>query len=581
MDKDVHPFKICIPRARVFTEGSSNKSRTPKMQYRKLNLKSEKRMLKPSKASLVKYSLPGEMPTKVKVIKKDELLISYANFAKLQHVERHKLLMAIKVFDGYKIVSTGMRSRLHVEEPPDDVRGVTDIVKNYFECVDGRPLPSQNTIFKSFHYMYRNQIRVRQEIGYRKDCILNIDLNYKKEKKCYEIAVKNCVRQGKYFDKFISDDYKKSMEFLNRWEELKTRVQLKNIELKNLAAESFWITSRLIGLEYKYGRLQKYGRFLYYLSPPSWRSNNRDFALSVEIEAFGFDYGISSEDDAFNVMYEKIKTECYGHFVKPALYFTHPKELMEVFDTIERQQQNHFTHVTHVAPYAKSLKTVITLLKDLISQDTAGVAGEIQLFHQSIDLYQTRSDDLEAKFYKILFGMFYETVGTLEVLKLNLHMEFCFEKVFNETPINMEMFAMAKDIENFYMDYRLRLDKMHGDKVSKAIKEYVESEKLIMKKSQEAAKELRLFERLEQQLLRSFAPVSKQREKYIVKSFCKKPSIRNINAENNTKSITEAELEYLRIFTEWTENEDPANYLHSLSMSDDKRDSHSNRNTIY
>lgn len=563
MDIDVDTVCIIkIPKPRVLAKSSST---LIKPQDQRFKRKIKERVRKPSEVSLHKYSLPGESPVPVKTLKCEDVLLSYVQYEKKQNHIRHKQRLSINIYDKFKITNTALRKRLNVDHPPDDVYALTDIDKGFFKNVDGRPLPHHIPLFKSLQFLFHKQLRMRQEIGYRKDAMLKIDANYEKEKQTYESATKICTNQAKYVDRFISEDYQKSMALLRKWDLLKTEVIDKQIELHHFANEMFTIISRLVGLDYKYGLQQKYGRFLYYLSPPTWRLQNREFAHSVEIEAKGFDFGSSSDDDTFTVIFEKMQKECVSNMVKPVLYFTHPDDLMRVYDTIQTQELCHFIHVSRMAPHMKSVLLSKQHLKDLIAQDSATVASTIEGFESLVEFYAERSQQLEARFFQVLNGQFYECVAAPEVLELHLHIEFCYEMVFKEKTFKLEMVVMAKALENFYMEYTKRLENIHSHSIQRAIEQSAEAENFKFRRAKKASRELRLFEQLEKQLLRAFKPMTKDFTPLptmpCFRSVIRKKLPKPEKIERKRDSLTEAEVDYLTLFTEWTENEDPKLYL--------------------
>lgn len=567
-EHDTVSVTINIPKLRVCAKESVHKK---KLQKRK----PEKVIRKPSEASLRKYSLQGAQPLHVDALKNDDLLYSYTLFAKKQNCVKHKQRLAIGILEKYKIIYTDLRKRLHVDDPDDDVFAVTDIDEGYYRFLNGRPLHQHIPIFKSLKCIFSAQLRLNYEVGCRRDCVINIEANYRKEKEMYEISVKRYMEQVKLFDNFISEDYKKSMACLQKWDELKLQLNAKILELEHLATEKFTIISRLIGLEYMYGLQQKYGRFLYYLSPPSWRSKHREFARSVEIEAKGFDFGTSSEEDTFNVIFEKMVKECVAGLIKPPLFFTEPDDLMHIFDAIEQQQLHHFTYVTHLAPHAKKLKKNIKQLKEYNAADSSTVLHMIKQFKMYLEHAKEQEAQLSSKFFKILNGLFYESVGATDVLKLQVHLEFCYEKVYVDKPTSMSIFATAKALEDYYMSYCFKMDEVHNNKVKLATKHYIETQKKKLKRAKLAARELRLFGRLEKALLCAYTPnASKEQTPALaVNRFPKRKITRHfykaIVPKSNQHELTETEIEYLSLFTDWTKDEDPAQYMHFEKEDED------------
>ncbi|CAH2091275.1 unnamed protein product [Euphydryas editha] len=550
----------------------SNKSLKKCKQNSSLPLTKIKNKKDISNASAEKVVPPREEFLPVKDLKKVENLLPLTLYSKKQNKNRFKHRLNISIYKKYKIISADLRNRLHVEDPINELIAVNDIDKDFYSGVDGRPVRFRIPVFKSLKESLNKLLHIKQEIGIKKDCSLQIDTNYRNEMRVFEFAVKRLSDQVKSFDTFISESHHKSMTILSKSEKLRNQVELQLQELQSVAIEKFTIMSKLIGLEYKYGLQQKYGRFLYYLSPPSWRLRNRDFARSCEIEAKGFDFINSNEDDNFAVIFERLQHICYGVPIKPALYFTRPRDLMDVFDAMETQQLHYYTHVHHVAPYTKILKDGIITLKDIINQDSASVVSSIKRFEDFLLFSERKCAHLEEKFFKILYGLFYKCVAATDVLKLTVHLQFCYERVLQEKPLNMDLRTIAKSLEFVYMDLSKKLDSIKSDAVRRAVIKCMDIEKLQIRRANKAATELRLFHRLERELLRSFGFCTDNRYKPIKH---KKDESKNSNKakhiENNVqkkKSLTEAELEYLILFTDWTENEDPSTFLESLNLND-------------
>ncbi|XP_046968569.1 uncharacterized protein LOC124536152 [Vanessa cardui] len=536
---------------------------------KKVNKKNKREL---SDVSLQNSAVPHDKTTRLTNLRKVENILPLKLYSKKQDRDRFKQQLKINIDKKYKIISLDLKKRLYVENPLNDIFAVTDIDEDFYRRVDGRPLRLHIPIFKSLKESINKLLHIKEEIGVKSDNILNIDTNYRNEMYIFDSAVRSLKIQIKYFDTFISEDYQKSMTFLTKWDKLRSQVDLQVKELQNVALEKFTIISKLIGLEYRYGLQQKYGRFLYYLSPSSWRLSNRDFARSCEIEAKGFDFDNSNEEDTFIVIFERMRKICYGKPIKPAIYFTQPKDLMDVFDTMEKQQLHYYTHVHHLAPYTKILRNGIKSLKEVIFQESALVKGSINRFDKFLLFSEQRCAQLEAKFFKILYGLFYESVASLDVIKLTLHLQFCYERVLQEKPLNVNLKTLAKNLEYVYMDYSKKLDSISNDAVRRAMKNCMHTEQLKVKRSNNAAIELRLFYRLEKQLLRShgivtdntYTPVHKHEPK-------DKKKLNNKNVkELKKKSLSEAEVEYLKLFTDWTENEDPAIYL--LNLNDNTND---------
>lgn len=545
-----------------------NKKVPPKSIFKKIARKSS--------AKSVQFGITHSKPIQADSLKEDSIL-SYRLFTKKQEELRRKHNLSIDLVNKYKIIYTDLRNRLYVEDPPDEVRAVTDFDEGFFKTLVERPYSKYVPLYKSLKHLYSQSVRMRQDIGYRHDAVLNIAATHRRELKRYDESFQLYKDQVKYFDRFVAEDYKKSMAYLEKCDKVEKEVRLKIFELENSAMDKFTIISRLIGLDYSYGLQQKYGRFLYYLSPPSWRAKHREFAQSVEIEAKGFDFGASSEEDTFNVIFERMQKECFSGLVKPPLYFTDPQDLLDIFNAIEKQQLHHFSYLTYLAPHALMLNKGISALKQNITNESAVVRHMVKRFKRYLEFYEKRETQLQAKFLKILNGVFYESVGAPEVLKLGLHLEFCYEKVHHDKPNFMDIATLAKAIESYYLHYCYKFDSLHNDEIKLAMKKCLEDEKRKMKKAKIASMELRLFRRLERELLRAYEPPKSsqvvplppiKRKTRISKTKTDKRKLPQPKPKQSGQyEPTEAEVEYLLLFTDWTEADNPADYLQSAHFS--------------
>ncbi|XP_013190506.2 coiled-coil domain-containing protein 38-like [Amyelois transitella] len=306
----------------------------------------------------------------------------------------------------------------------------------------------------------------------------------------------------------------------------------------------------------------------------------------MEIEVKGFDLG-GGDEETFNVIFDKMKKECFNDLVSPALYFTQPYELLRLFEGIEKQQLSYLEYVTHLAPMLKQAREESKLLKNSIIQDNALVLNTIKSLEAILKFNEVRCAQLETKFFKIINGLFYASVGAPEVINMFLDLEYCYGKLYSEKPINSDLITLAKDLESFYMYYWKCLDAILSDKtnIQKAVTQYEEIQRKKFRRAKFAKRELCEFERLKRSLIRAFEPPSsragvlhnrtvsennrpcfKLNKAVKPNKLKKKHSGQDFSKTTPIKTLTASELEYLELFTEWTCDEDPYKYLHSDSV---------------
>lgn len=516
-----------------------------------------------------KYCYNEESLYSSKTVKKGECILPYMRFLKSVEKDRKRKFLKLPIVEKTNANNTEINIKLCDslnENHSDSVVDIKQIDENYFESiVNGR---SNVLLYKSITPIFCKYIKIRQEIGYKNDCILNIEVNYKRELMEYNKCLEQITEQAKYFETFIAEDYKNTTLFLKNIEVSNKKVNNKMAELQHLATKQLHLTSTIIDLNYKYHLQQRYGRFLYYLSPPSWRMKNRDFALSFEIEAKGFDLGFN-DHDLFSSLFENIRSEFNSRIIKPVMYFQTHKDLIDIFSQLERQYSRHFNRIMRIRPYAHNLKLGIEALRTDAAHHGKYDGNTIDSLQNILKINEIKCTELESSFYKLLNGVFYETVGSCEVLKLILNLRYCYEKVYEEPSESLDIVTLAKYLESFYFDYCKRLDNINSKNVRQIMNKIMVADRRAISRAISAAQNLHYYQRLEQKLLRNTLPGKLISSSY--KSQKIKSSINTTEKKSKTSisiiktPLSEDELEYLRLFTHWTENEDPNLYLQRAS----------------
>ncbi|XP_053606543.1 uncharacterized protein LOC128673002 [Plodia interpunctella] len=571
----IHMIHIDIPVLRISSKVSNIQIQESELQRRVKNVLRKSRGF--SQISLQHYRPKIGYPLQLGVLKKEENQLPYMRYIKEQDKNTSKHYLNVSLQQKYKIALNQLRYRLYTEDPPDDVKALTDIDKDFFNYVNGRPVSDRVSLYKSLKAIINNIMITKLEIGFRRECMLNIEKSRENEMKIYEKSLNMFTKQTKYLENFISEDYKKSLALLDKCDDLHHEVNLKRAELKLLADHQCAIVSSLLRLDYMYYIKQTYGRFLYYLSPPSWRACNRNFAQSMEIELKGFDLGAGGVK-TFTDIFDKMQKECFSDLVSPALYFTSPNQLIQLFEFIGNQQLSCLVDIEFLAPLIKQAKDDAKFLEEIIVQESASLLGTIKSMKTLLEESEKKCLLLENKFYKIANGLFYESTGAPEVIKLTLHLEFVYEVLFSEKPMNVDIVTMAKSLESFHLHYCDRLDSLLHVNIKDAVRQAVDIEHMKIKRAKKARRDLCVFDTLKKKLLRAFEPPAQRKcsnfkEVFKTDKDGEQVMVANLNKQTRSKKpmknctakapLTATELEYLTIFTNWCPDEDPAKYLHT------------------
>ncbi|XP_047993568.1 uncharacterized protein LOC125232003 [Leguminivora glycinivorella] len=363
-------------------------------------------------------------------------------------MHKKRLSQPLHLKDNVKIAATrDISRRLFIEEPADDVRAVVEIHPEFYTVIEGRPLRSFDDI-KVYVQNIQNYAMFRQQIGYRRDLIMKIDETLVDETREHDKIVENLKSHIKNFQKFLTEDYKKACAKIAAAEIAYNALVAKNNQFLVLVSSITKLNNILFKLDAIRSVLKIYRSFLIYVAPLEWRKEyddnlrrmaNRNKSILFVTDKFKADDEIAESAD-IDKMVEQAKVELSSPLA-PHLYFVKPEQMMHLFNTMELQSREYLLQlaktgdpfkllmrsiktlkkVTKVeleyfhSPYVTTLKKELVSLKSLIQQSSFSVVNAIKEFEDMLERENLRCNIIEAKFHKILNGMFYESVGSLEV----------------------------------------------------------------------------------------------------------------------------------------------------------------------
>lgn len=169
--------------------------------------------------------------------------------------------------------------------------------------------------------------------GYRRDETLMIDEKVMTEQKIIQDIKDQCKSYLNAFETFVSNDYDDAMKELRQADKESIVTMDKNAEIKKLYTELASIEFSVYKLEERWRDLKMYQKFLYYVSPMSWRKQH-DYLNKFEASSAKIfqKYRLTSHGEIpplerlVDVYLQEIESE-----QEPMLYFNEPQELKKVF----------------------------------------------------------------------------------------------------------------------------------------------------------------------------------------------------------------------------------------------------------
>ncbi|KAJ8947178.1 hypothetical protein NQ314_008679 [Rhamnusium bicolor] len=390
-------------------------------------------------------------------------------------------------------------NRLYVKEPTTSTMKVMkDIDPQYFSIIEG-----------DYIELVRESLRTRIITGYREDDIMLIEENLKLEQTMIDTIKENYQTYVNTFEEFLYKDHTSAMALLKQSEEAAMKAYDMYEEYKSIAKKYGALRSSLFNLEEKWRNCKTYQKFLYTVSPLSWRMQQKAYRRASvfmmeedpddDENIFGrYRASLSEKGVSLTDILKQFREELMDE-QPPQLYFTAPEELMDVFRFMEMQNLNSLLHSEELAIPLDNVRE--------------GMKKAEELFDKEIKNLQEIIDKLEG-------GIKWEEqrVCYLEEVALKL--------------IDGEFKALVKD------------DEVPSDQVAQLEVTFYAEQVMVMRLAEKAAKQYAELERLTNNLKKRSPPLKPPKK-----------------VQLPPRCLTQAEQEYLEFFTDFCKySDDPGAY---------------------
>lgn len=279
--------------------------------------------------------------------------------------------------------------RIYIEDPPElkGMKTVLDIDPEFFTIVEGRPIAKAFSMSKYLEDI-RNTLRTRLMVGFRSDEMLLIDEKLKREKKSIESIQQKYQLYLNCFEQFLSEDYNESMDLLRRAEKASVETMQKADLIRTLHIENSAIEFEVHKLEERWRDLKMFQKFLYFVSPISWRKqydfiHRNNFEKETSAIFKKYQLGASGQYPSLTNLVEE-----YLESIKleepPVLYFTNTLQLVKVFRFIEIQNLNCLLHTEEIQVPMENMRIAMDDAKTSFSKETSIIQDMINQLNQGI-----------------------------------------------------------------------------------------------------------------------------------------------------------------------------------------------------
>ncbi|XP_018574286.1 coiled-coil domain-containing protein 38 [Anoplophora glabripennis] len=459
--------------------------------------------------------------------------------------------------------------RLYVEETPaEGMRTVTDINPNYFKIIQGRPIPEKLDI-REYIETVRDSLRTKIVIGYREDDIALIDETLLLEQTIIDVVKENLQSYVDTFENFLLEDHSSAMRLLRESDEVSKITFNKYLEHNAVAQKHAALNSSLFNVEDKWRMCKTYQKFLYAVSPLSWKTEQKlsqrrtsiykpqdptdEFMAGLYRKSI-LTKGISLQDIVDEFMEETVDD------APPLLYFTKPEELMDVFRFMEMQNLNSLLHTEQLARPLEGIKDNMKSAVKAFDKEIKNLQEIVDVLEGGILWEENRVKYLEELATNLIENEFKNLIVEEDVLNLQVIVEDVYENRIGPNDANINIVEMMKAVEELYRRELLFFDMIPSKELASLEGSYYEEEIMMMRLAERAAKQYDELERITNNIRRAYDPPEQRRTQRELKK--RTPPVNPPKrVQPPPRSLTEREKDYLEYFTQFCFfKDDPKEY---------------------
>ncbi|CAH0694228.1 unnamed protein product [Spodoptera exigua] len=247
-------------------------------------------------------------------------------------------------------------------EPVEGIKTIVDVDPAYYSLVEGRPL-KQNKSIHEYKKHIKSLALNRTLHGFLVDEILRIDREIETERNIYETAYKHFEEYQNSFDKFLADDNNKTIAIMQKSDALAKELANQTENHKKANYDMSSLKSKLQYIDETLMILLSFQNFLYKASPILWQNNNNIRLDEDHSEIFVMD------SDVFVKIDEDAIKKKLNDLPMPLLYFETPKQLLTIFDLLEKQNLNYLLLTTEFNSEKNKFLKALDVFKIILRQE--------------------------------------------------------------------------------------------------------------------------------------------------------------------------------------------------------------------
>ncbi|XP_055503896.1 cilia- and flagella-associated protein 100 [Leucoraja erinacea] len=397
----------------------------------------------------------------------------------------------------------------------------------------------------------REMFTLEYSLTMKKDEIRKLEEAAAVEELKLQTAERYLEEDAAMFDEFLKENDKNSVQAMQIAEQ-ETKMKLEKVaELKKLSTQLMAVKNDIVKFEETLKDYRVYRDFLMKLSPKEWRDDrerkkkeiklakdsSREVArkppppvISRQASKTGM-HSISimrqgsvgpkvatdwRKSSAVSIESKSEEQEWSDSDEEPELYFTDPKQLLDIYTELEEQNLSLILNSQETEEAVEEIKQAMANAQHKMTCETDFLKQQLNVLNEAVAKEESRAAELElkAKMFSFSQSTIEDQDKMLEALDQKV-ME-VYRSCIGENEANMSTLQMLTSIENYLEDLFESMEKLPREKVELAEKNKEKERRMRLREEKLREEKLHQEERVHRAMLRSQAEHQKKTGRRLV-----------------------------------------------------------------
>ncbi|XP_078270403.1 cilia- and flagella-associated protein 100 isoform X1 [Rhinoraja longicauda] len=397
----------------------------------------------------------------------------------------------------------------------------------------------------------REMFTLEYSLTMKKDEIRKLEEAAAVEELKLQTAERYLEEDATMFDEFLKENDKNSVQAMQIAEQ-ETKLKLEKVaELKKLSTQLMSVKNDIVKFEETLKDYRVYRDFLMKLSPKEWRDNKEKKKKEIKLAKVSSreivrkapptvisrqasktgaqPIGITRQgsvvtktvadwrkSSAISIESKPEDQEWSDSDEEPELYFTDPKQLLDIYTELEEQNLSLILNSQETEEAVEEIKQAMANAQHKMNCETDFLKQQLNVLNEAVAKEESRAAELELKAKMFSFSL--STIEDQDKMLESLDQKVMevYRSCIGENEANMSTLQMLTSIENYLEDLLENLEKLPREKVELAEKNKEKEKRMRLREEKLREEKLHQEERVHRAMLRSQAEHQKKTGRKLV-----------------------------------------------------------------